>query len=140
MGRAISDRSARSSSRTSFSTRESTSVTIFRYGKRSDDRRKLLDGCEAFGCEPWVAVYVETEQAADFGAERELAHSNLRQQLNAPSASQARVWSEVERKAAIERKAVKRAAPCDRLRREIVLPLIQKRARLLTGARSDDKT
>jgi hypothetical protein len=44
---------------------ESTSVTIFKYGKKRDDRRKLLDGCEAFGCEPWAAVYVETEQKAD---------------------------------------------------------------------------
>jgi hypothetical protein len=28
-------------------------------------RKNLRDACDAFGCEPWVAVYVETEDSAD---------------------------------------------------------------------------
>jgi hypothetical protein len=42
---------------------ESHSVNIFRENKR--DRKKLLDACEAFGCEPWIAAYVECENYAD---------------------------------------------------------------------------
>lgn len=33
--------------------------------KAKDDRQKLLDACEAFACEPWIAVYVETTNFAD---------------------------------------------------------------------------
>jgi hypothetical protein len=29
------------------------------------DERKLTDACAAFGCEPWIGIYVETEGAAD---------------------------------------------------------------------------
>jgi Holliday junction resolvase-like predicted endonuclease len=29
------------------------------------DRKKLDDACEAFGCEPWIGVYVETSHFAD---------------------------------------------------------------------------
>ena len=36
---------------------ETTSVTVFSYRKGKDDRKKLLDACTAFGCEPWVALY-----------------------------------------------------------------------------------
>ncbi len=42
---------------------ETGSVYIFRESK--DDRQKLLDACQAFGCEPWVGVYVECEDVAD---------------------------------------------------------------------------
>jgi len=48
-------------SRTRTSGKESESVYVF----RKDDRKKLLDACKAFGCEPWIAVYVESEHAAD---------------------------------------------------------------------------
>lgn len=48
-------------SRTRTSGKESESVYVF----RKDDRKKLLDACEAFGCEPWIAVYVELECTAD---------------------------------------------------------------------------
>ncbi|MBM3708523.1 MAG: hypothetical protein FJW69_09375 [Actinobacteria bacterium] len=44
---------------------ETTSVTIFRYDKQPDDRSKLIAACAAFACEPWIAVYVETEKFAD---------------------------------------------------------------------------
>src|SRR5207249_9046198 len=40
---------------------ESTSVTIFR---TPHDRGKLLEACKAFGCELWIAVYVETDLSA----------------------------------------------------------------------------
>jgi len=43
--------------------KEETKVNIFSYQKGKDDRQKLLDACEAFGCEPWIAVYVETLKA-----------------------------------------------------------------------------
>jgi len=39
------------------------------------------------------------KSTASFGAEKQMAHSNLRQQLNAPMASQSGVWGEVARKA-----------------------------------------
>ena len=48
-------------SRTRTSSKESESVYVF----RKDDRKKLLDACKAFGCEPWIAVYVELECTAD---------------------------------------------------------------------------
>lgn len=42
---------------------EKTNVKIF--GKKNDDRQKLLNACKAFTCEPWVAVYVETLKLGD---------------------------------------------------------------------------
>ena len=30
-----------------------------------DDRKRVLDACEAFAYEPWIAVYVETADSAD---------------------------------------------------------------------------
>ena len=45
--------------------REKTSVNILSYQKKKSDRQKLLDACKAFGCEPWIAVYVETAKYAD---------------------------------------------------------------------------
>jgi hypothetical protein len=41
---------------------ERSSVTIF---EKKKDRKKTLDACAAFGCEPWVAVYVETTAFGD---------------------------------------------------------------------------
>lgn len=43
-------------SRTRGSGTEKDNVTIFSYRKANDDRKKLLDACKAFACEPWVAV------------------------------------------------------------------------------------
>lgn len=40
---------------------EEDSVNIF----KNNDRKKLLDACKAFACEPWIAVYVETLEYAD---------------------------------------------------------------------------
>ena len=42
-------------SRTRTAGTEAVSVSIF----RKNDRDKLLAACKAFGCEPWIAVYVE---------------------------------------------------------------------------------
>ena len=52
-------------SRTRNEGKESDAVNVFSYQKRKDDRQKLLDACKAFGCEPWVAVYVENLNGAD---------------------------------------------------------------------------
>ena len=41
------------------------SVNIFSYQRGKNDREKVLRACEAFGCEPWIAIYVEWEQEAD---------------------------------------------------------------------------
>jgi Holliday junction resolvase len=45
--------------------KEKTKVNIFSYQKRKNDRQKLLNACNAFSCEPWIAVYVETSEFAD---------------------------------------------------------------------------
>ena len=42
---------------------ETEVVNIFSH--KNNDRGKLLDACEAFACEPWIAVYVETVDFAD---------------------------------------------------------------------------
>jgi Holliday junction resolvase-like predicted endonuclease len=43
--------------------RERESVNVF--NNRKNDREKVRTVCEAFGCEPWIAVYVETRNLAD---------------------------------------------------------------------------
>lgn len=48
-------------SRTRTSKKETESVYIFREG----DRDKLDAACKAFGCEAWIAVYVECADKAD---------------------------------------------------------------------------
>ena len=45
--------------------KEKDSVNIFSYQKRKNDRQKLLNACEVFACEPWIAVYVETSEYAN---------------------------------------------------------------------------
>jgi Holliday junction resolvase len=52
-------------SRTRKEGKENDAVNIFSHQKGKDDRQKLLTACEAFGCEPWIAVYVETLDDAD---------------------------------------------------------------------------
>jgi hypothetical protein len=42
---------------------ETGSVYLFRDAKK--DRQKLLDACEAFSCQPWIAVYAECDTRAD---------------------------------------------------------------------------
>lgn len=49
-------------SRTRSEGKESDSVNVFSHQKGKDDRKKMLDACEAFNCEPWVAVYSENEK------------------------------------------------------------------------------
>lgn len=50
-------------SRTRKSGGESWSVRLFSRKRR--DREKLEKACESFGCEPWVAIYVECGKSAD---------------------------------------------------------------------------
>jgi Holliday junction resolvase len=50
-------------SRTRISGKETESVNIF-FNKKKD-RNKLEMACKAFCCEPWIAIYVETEKEAD---------------------------------------------------------------------------
>jgi hypothetical protein len=45
--------------------KERSSVNIFRQNKKKDDRRKVIDACRAFNCEPWIAIYDETTDHAD---------------------------------------------------------------------------
>jgi hypothetical protein len=52
-------------SRTRVQGKDAESVNVFSYQKELSDRTKLREACETFGCEPWVAVYVETLEAAD---------------------------------------------------------------------------
>jgi len=52
-------------SRTRSSNTEIDSVNIFSYQKSKNDRNRVLAACEAFACEPWLAVYVETKEFAD---------------------------------------------------------------------------
>jgi Holliday junction resolvase-like predicted endonuclease len=43
--------------------RETESVNVF--NNRKNDRKKIRSVCKAFGCEPWIAIYVETKNYAD---------------------------------------------------------------------------
>ncbi len=52
-------------SRTRDSGKEAVSVNILSNQKDSTDRAKLLAACEAFACEAWLAVYVESSESAD---------------------------------------------------------------------------
>lgn len=52
-------------SRTRTPGKEESSVNIFSYQNGKDDRQKTMDACEAFACEPWIAVYVEATDQAD---------------------------------------------------------------------------
>lgn len=49
-------------SRTRNAGKERTSASLFRGEK---DRGNLKEACQAFGCEPWIGVYIETENCAD---------------------------------------------------------------------------
>lgn len=52
-------------SRTRSKGTETTSVNLFRQNKRNPDKEKVEKACKAFGCEPWIGVYVETTDYAD---------------------------------------------------------------------------
>jgi len=45
--------------------KETTNVSIFSYREGKNDRQKLIDACATFGCEPWIAIYIETLKSAD---------------------------------------------------------------------------
>ena len=50
-------------SRTRPKGREDSPVHILH--KNNNDRQKVLDACTAFGCIPWIGVYVESTHSAD---------------------------------------------------------------------------
>jgi len=53
-------------SRTRNKGKEEEKVNLFFYKRaEKDDRRKLLDACKYFACDPWIGVYVETPEFAD---------------------------------------------------------------------------
>ena len=52
-------------SRTRVKRLETSSVNILSYQKEKDDRQKVLDSCQAFACEPWIGIYVESTTCAD---------------------------------------------------------------------------
>ena len=49
-------------SRTRDNGKEKEPVNIF----KENDRKKIIDACNSFACEPWIAIYVETPNFADF--------------------------------------------------------------------------
>jgi hypothetical protein len=52
-------------SRTRIIGKEDESVNMFSYQKGKDDRQKVVDACQAFACEPWIAIYVEATDCAE---------------------------------------------------------------------------
>jgi Holliday junction resolvase len=72
-------------SRTRSEGTEKDNVTIF---SDQHDRQKVIDACEAFGCEPWIGIYVEMLDSARalFSLlrldERYLPQENLTQKLS----------------------------------------------------------
>ncbi len=44
---------------------ETTQVNLLSYRKGKNDRQRVIDACTAFGCEPWIAVYVETAEYSE---------------------------------------------------------------------------
>jgi len=52
-------------SRTRTDGKEHDSVNLFSYQRGKNDREKVLAACEAFSCEPWIAVYVEASDHAN---------------------------------------------------------------------------
>jgi Holliday junction resolvase-like predicted endonuclease len=50
-------------SRTRTAGTEKDTVNIFKTKK--DDRKKVLQACVYFACEPWIAIYVEKSDSAD---------------------------------------------------------------------------
>jgi hypothetical protein len=52
-------------SRTRTVGKEESPVNIFSYQNGKNDRQKVLAACEAFACDPWLAVYVESTDQAE---------------------------------------------------------------------------
>lgn len=52
-------------SRTRVKGKENSSVNLLSYQKNKNDRQKIIDACEAFGCDPWLGIYIETYEAGD---------------------------------------------------------------------------
>lgn len=52
-------------SRTRIIGKENESVNLFSYQKGKDDRQKVMDACQAFASEPWIAIYIEATDCAE---------------------------------------------------------------------------
>jgi len=52
-------------SRTRQKGKEAVPVNLFSYRKGKNDRQKVLNACNAFACEAWIAMYVESSDFAD---------------------------------------------------------------------------
>ena len=52
-------------SRTRIPEKENDPVNFFSYQNGKNDRQKVSDACKAFGCEPWIGIYVESSNYAD---------------------------------------------------------------------------
>ena len=52
-------------SRTRNEGKETVSVNIFSNRGKYNDYQKIMDACQAFACEPWIGIYVETTKYAD---------------------------------------------------------------------------
>jgi hypothetical protein len=52
-------------SRTRTAGTENTPVNMLSYQGGKNDRKKLIDACKAFDCEPWIGIYVETTEYAE---------------------------------------------------------------------------
>jgi hypothetical protein len=52
-------------SRTRTTDKEDASVNVFSYQRGRDDRKKVMDACQFFACEPWIATYVEATDYAE---------------------------------------------------------------------------
>lgn len=52
-------------SRTRTPENENSSVNFFSYQNKKNDRKKVLNACKAFACQPWIGIYVESSNHAD---------------------------------------------------------------------------
>ncbi|MGE0058254.1 MAG: hypothetical protein AB7T32_09760 [Dehalococcoidia bacterium] len=71
-------------------------MTLFRTKKR--DRDKVLAACSAFACDPWIAVYVETENYGDLFL-LSLAHYD--EAYRGAKAQMVNIWSMGAKKRAV---------------------------------------
>lgn len=52
-------------SRTRTKGKETESVNIFSYQGGKNDCQRVMEACQAFACEPWIGIYVESTDCAD---------------------------------------------------------------------------
>lgn len=74
-------------SRTRIEGTENVFVNIFI--DNNSDRKKVLEACDAFACEPWIGIYIETSEIADIYL-LSLAHYD--KTYGSPKESKTRTW------------------------------------------------